>query len=259
MTLVTEMAALIRPRTPGGDPRELPGLGFPEVEPFLAACEKGVPLGALELSEIAAVCEIASAARRFFENKGDDRGDGLVPAARVWDLAATLDPHEEIAHRVRLTFDAAGQVRDSVSPELARLRAERDHLSVKVREEIEHLMRSEEFAPHLQDEFVTLRGDRYVLPLKASSKSLGLGIVHDESRTGETVFVEPTVVVGLNNRLKVAELSITRETRRILEEISRRVAEAAPAIRRNLETLTALDVIAAKARFSVQVRGEPVN
>lgn len=259
MSLVTEMTGLIRPKAPGAPLGELPGLAFAEIEPLLNGAEKGMSLGAEELQLVAGVCEISSAVRRYFENKGEDRGDGTVPAPKLWDLASTLEPREEIAHRVRSTFDTSGQIRDSVSPDLARLRGERDTLSTRVRDEIESLMKSDEFAPHLQDEFVTMRQDRYVLPLKASSKSMGLGIVHDESRTGETVFVEPTVVVGLNNRLKVAELSINRETRRILEEIAKRVAEAAPAIRRNLETLTAIDVIAAKARLSVSTDSLPVD
>ena len=85
----------------------------------------------------------------------------------------------------------------------------------------------------LQDQFFTVRAERYVLPLKASAKSLGLGIVHDTSRTGETVFVEPTALVAVNNRLKVIELDIRRESRRILEALTADVAVVAPALRRD--------------------------
>ena len=80
----------------------------------------------------------------------------------------------------------------------------------------------------MQDQFFTIRAERYVLPLKASAKSLGLGIVHDTSRTGETVFVEPTALVAVNNRLKVTELEIRRESRRILEAADRRRRGAWP-------------------------------
>jgi len=79
----------------------------------------------------------------------------------------------------------------------------------------------------MQDQFWTIRGDRYVLPLKASAKSMGLGIVHDSSRTGETVFVEPTALVAVNNRLKVTELEIRRESRRILETVVARTGREA--------------------------------
>lgn len=244
IALVGEMASLVREGA-------LPGLGFPEAEALLAAASKGAPLGAEELQEVAGLCEVAFAVKRFLAARAPNAGAGFIECPLLWDLASTIEPREEIAHRVRSTFDSAGQVRDSVSPELARLRRERESLSTRVREEVERVMRTDEYKNHLQDEFVTLRGDRYVLPLKASAKSMGLGIVHDTSRTGETVFVEPTVAVGLNNRLKLAELEIGRETRRILEEIARRVAEAAPDLRRAMELLTRLDVIAAQARLSV--------
>ncbi len=100
----------------------------------------------------------------------------------------------------------------------------------------------------LQDEYFTIRSDRYVLPLKASAKSMGLGIVHDTSRTGETVFVEPTVLVGANNRLKVIEVDIRRESRRILEAVTMEVAIAGKALRRTAETLGVLDARAAAGR-----------
>jgi DNA mismatch repair protein MutS2 len=111
----------------------------------------------------------------------------------------------------------------------------------------------------LQDEFVTLREDRFVLPLRASFKSMGLGIVHDTSRTGETVFVEPTALVDLNNRLKVAEIDIRRESRRILEDLAAAVSEAAPGLRTDRHTLTRLDVIGAAARLAAAYDGMPVE
>ncbi|HJX52537.1 MAG TPA: Smr/MutS family protein, partial [Polyangia bacterium] len=97
------------------------------------------------------------------------------------------------------------------------------------------------------------------LPLRASFKSMGLGIVHDTSRTGETVFVEPTALVELNNRLKVAEIEIRRESRRILEELAGVVSQAAEGLRQDREILTRLDVLAAAARLSVAYDGAPVE
>jgi DNA mismatch repair protein MutS2 len=134
-------------------------------------------------------------------------------APRVAAMMAELDPCRPLCTRIRETFDSSGAVRDSVSPELARLRREREALSAHVRSEIENLMQSEDYASVLQDRFWTVREERYVLPLRASAKSLGLGIVHDTSRTGETVFVEPVAVVALNNRLKMADLGIEHEVR----------------------------------------------
>lgn len=237
----------------------LPGLGFPEVETHLAAVEKGQPLGAAELREVAELCEVSAGARHFFEVRSQPSGGGAPAAPRLWSIAQDLAAPAEIARQARETFDAAGEIRAEVSPELGQLRRERDGLSVRVRTEIESLMRSDEFAPYLQDEFVTQRADRFVLPLRASFKSMGLGIVHDTSRTGETVFIEPTRVVELNNRLKVAELDIRRESRRILEALAAEIAAAAPALRADMEILCTLDVIAAKARLSAAYDGAPVE
>ena len=257
---VAEVARLLRAG------HALPGLAFPEAEPFLDAAERSLTLGPDELRPVAELGEIAGSVARFFARGADLAQDSRAAAGapaelapRVAAMMAALDPCRPLVTRIRETFDSSGAVRDSVSPELARLRREREALSAHVRSEIENLMQSEDYASVLQDRFWTVREDRYVLPLRASAKSLGLGIVHDTSRTGETVFVEPTVVVGLNNRLKLAELQIEREVRRILEELTGDVARAAPALRANLEMLATLDVVAAKARLGVGYRGEALE
>ncbi|MES1205042.1 MAG: Smr/MutS family protein [Pseudomonadota bacterium] len=248
----------------------LPGLAFTDVEPQLDAAENGLVLGADELRPIAGLCETAAEVRRFFVRRGGDSGGEADADADADDGAArgrgprtpllaarveVLEPWERLARTIRATFDPAGQVRDDVSPELARLRRERESLSGRVRGEIERLMQEETFADVMQDQFWTIRQDRYVLPLKASAKSMGLGIVHDSSRTGETVFVEPVAVVALNNRVRLCDLEIEHEIRRVLEALSSDVAAAAPALRANLAILGQVDVIAAKARLGVDYGG----
>jgi DNA mismatch repair protein MutS2 len=253
MAEVTEMTALLR----AGE--NAPSLGFPEIEPHLDAVEKGVPLGAEELKQVAGLCEAGESVRRYFARYAPERATTGPKAPRLGEIALGLGEHDELVQRARETFDERGELRDTASPELFRLRRERDGLATRAREEIERLLTSEEFEPYLQDRYVTLRQDRFVLPLRASFKSMGLGIVHDTSRTGETVFLEPTRVVELNNRLKVAEIAIRHESRRILEELAAMVADAAPALRQDREILTRLDVVAAKARLSVDYGGEPVE
>jgi DNA mismatch repair protein MutS2 len=249
MAGVAELARLLR----AGE--ELPSLAAPEIEAAVASAEKGLVLGAEEVRPIAELVGIAEVARRFVLSP---------PAARpslpeTASLARMLDPPLGVARAIRDTFDAAGEIRDGASPELARLRAERRELEQHARTAIEVLMRSEEYGPVLQDTFFTIRAERYVLPLKASAKSLGLGIVHDTSRTGETVFVEPTALVGANNRLKVTELEIRRESRRILEALTADVAASAEPLRRSAAALALLDARAAAARLAVQYDGQPVT
>jgi DNA mismatch repair protein MutS2 len=250
MAEIAEAVAILR----AGE--SLPVLEFPEIEAHLVAVAQGAPLGPEELRQVADFCEVVASARRFY---GRIQPEGVVQPPRLSRRAAGLGYHEALVHLARETFDATGELRDSASPELGRLRWERDQLAVRAREQAERLLRSEEYAPYLQDQFVTLREDRFVLPLRASFKSMGLGIVHDTSRTGETVFVEPTVLVELNNRLKVAELDIRHESRRILEALAAQVSAAAPLLRADRDTLTHLDVIGAAARLAHAYGGEPVE
>jgi DNA mismatch repair protein MutS2 len=234
----------------------LPALNFPEIEIHLRSVSQGIPLGPEELRLVADFCEVAANARRFF---GRIQPDGVLQTPRLSRLAAMLGYHEDLVHLARETFDATGELRSSASPELARLRSERDQVAGRARDQAEQILGSEEYTPYLQDQFVTLREDRFVLPLRASFKSMGLGIVHDTSRTGETVFVEPTAMVELNNRLKVAEIDIRRESRRILEELAAAVSAAAPHLRTDRDLLERLDVIGAAARLAEAYEGMPVE
>ncbi len=235
---------------------QLPGIGFPEIEAHLDAAEKGAPLGAEELRQVASFCDTAQGVRRFF---GRVRSQDDTRAPRLSSVAAQLGAHDELMVRARETFSSTGELRDDASPDLGRLRRERDGLAIRARDEAERLLQGETFAPFLQDQFVTLREDRFVLPVRASFKSMGLGIVHDTSRTGETVFIEPSSMVEMNNRLKIAEIEIRRESRRILEELAAEVASSAGQLREDRELLTRLDVLAAKARLAQAYDGVAVE
>ncbi len=250
MAAVAELAGLLR----AGE--SLPSLAAPEIEAALSSAEKGIVLGADELRPVAVLTDIAEGARRAFVGTA---GVGSRPATpEVATLAAKLDPPRGLARTIGTTFDASGEISDAASPELARLREERKGLAENARGAIEKLMRSEEYISVLQDQFFTVRAERFVLPLKASAKSLGLGIVHDTSRTGETVFIEPTALVSANNRLKVVELDIRRESRRILEALTADVAVVAPALRKSAAALAELDALAAAARLGIAYGGTAI-
>jgi DNA mismatch repair protein MutS2 len=247
MAAVAELARLLRAG------QTLPSLAAPEVEAALASAEKTLALGAEELRPVAALARVAEAARRYL------LAPTPVAIPEMSALARELDPPLGLARAIDETFDAAGEIRNTASPDLERLRAERQGLQDRARVAIEELMRAEEYASVMQDQFFTIRAERYVLPLKASAKSMGLGIVHDTSRTGETVFVEPTALVAVNNRLKVTELEIRRESRRILEQLTADVAAVAGPLRRTAATLAAIDARAAAARLAVAYDGNPIE
>lgn len=236
LTLTGEMARLL-------DEADPPGMGFPEIEKLVDGAIKGAVLSPEELGDVAAVAEVATAARRFYTANAE-----LAPALAA--RAADLTPMADLASSIRTCFDGEGRIRDHVSGELARLRRDRERLSTEIRAEMDRIKKDDAWGKILQDDYVTIRGDRFVLPIKASAKNMDLGIVHDTSRSGETVFIEPTELVHRNNQLKITEVQLQRETRRILAELAGDVAERADALRRNVEIATELDVVLAKARFA---------
>ena len=147
MAEITEASSILR----AGE--SLPVLSFPEIEPHLRSVAQGVPLGPEELRLVADFCEIVAHARRFF---GRIQPEGMLQTPRLSRLAAALGYHDELSRMARETFDTNGELRDSASPELARLRYERDQLAARARDQAEHILRSDEFALYLQDQFVTL-------------------------------------------------------------------------------------------------------
>src|ERR1017187_8584583 len=167
MATVAELATWLET----GEP--LPSLAAPDIETAVAAAEKQIVLGADEVRPLGEIIAIAEGVRRAFL----DSTRSAIP--EIAALAAGLDPPRGLGRTIALTFDASGEISDAASPELARLREERKALTENARVAIERLMRAEEYASVLQDQFFTVRAERFVLPLKASAKSLGLGIVHD--------------------------------------------------------------------------------
>ncbi|MGZ3440506.1 MAG: endonuclease MutS2, partial [Polyangia bacterium] len=174
----------------------------------------------------------------------------LGRAALISDLddvsGAILDSFEEGQGTVRL--------RDRASPALGGLRRNAQRIREELERKLERLLEGTHIAPHLQDRFFTQREDRYVVPIRVDARSQVRGIVHGTSQSGQTVFVEPEDLVDLNNRLKLAELEVSEEERRILAELSRLVEEQLPRIHTNLEVLAELDLIDAKARLSIDLR-----
>ena len=152
-----------------------------------------------------------------------------------------------------------GEVRDEASPVLRSLRRQAQTLQNSIRERLDALTRSGEAQKYLQEALVTIRNGRYVLPVKQEFRQYIPGIVHDQSASGATLFIEPMAVVELNNKLRRVEAEIKEEIERILTELSRQVGEAAAGILANQEILARLDLAFAKARYSLSIGGaEPV-
>ncbi len=148
------------------------------------------------------------------------------------------------------TFSERGEVLDSASPALRRVRNEMRTAQGRLMERLNSMVTASENRTSLQEPIVTMRNGRYVIPVRSDSRSKVPGIVHDQSASGQTVFVEPLVVTEMNNRLKELEMEEQREIDRILLALSEQVASQAPQLRESVEALVEVDITLAKARYA---------
>ena len=175
------------------------------------------------------------------------------------ESAHRLVDHSALEAEIDAALEADGEVRDSASPDLAAARRESRQIAGDVQRRISSCLQDPDIVGALSDSFFTIRNDRYVLPVRADARGRVSGIVHDASSTGTTLFVEPQAVVDLNNRLKQAELTIERETRRVLRALTKQAAQARPAIESNLEVLETIDLAFARGELSREMDAvEPV-
>ena len=161
---------------------------------------------------------------------------------RIRALAAGLADQSAVVAAVREVVDERGELRENASPLLRRLRREIQEQREELLTRLEALMRTTGVA---SDPYVTLRGERYVIPVRADSSGSVRGIVHDRSASGATLFVEPLEVLDANNELQRRRDAEAREVQRILTELTERVATASPAALASLEAVEAVDAIQA--------------
>ncbi len=144
-------------------------------------------------------------------------------------------------------------IADDASPELKRIRREIAIKSSAIRNKINSMVNSNETGKYLQESIVTMRNDRYVLPVKAEFRSMVKGLVHDQSSTGATLFIEPMVVVEMSNILSTLRIEEKKEIERILYELSGLIGEIEQQIKVNKEILKELDYMFAKAEYALSI------
>lgn len=214
---------------------------------------RGKVLSPEELLATGATLRAARLLRKSLGEEAEERAPVLSA------LAAGLTTFPQLEAALTKAIGPDGEVRDEASPVLRSLRRQAQTLQNSIRERLDALTRSGETQKYLQEALVTIRNGRYVLPVKQEFRQYIPGIVHDQSASGATLFIEPTAVVELNNKLRRVEVEIKEEIERILTELSRQVGEAAAGILANQEILARLDLAFAKARYSLSIGGaEPV-
>ena len=161
----------------------------------------------------------------------------------------------ELRSEIFRCFDDEGSIKDNASPQLASIRRKIKNLENRVRDKLDNIIHSSSNQKLLQDSIVTIRSGRFVVPVKQEYRSFFPGIVHDQSASGATVFVEPAAVVEINNELRIAHQEEHREIERILREFSSEVVPHVEELKLTLETLAELDLIFAKGKYSRKIQG----
>jgi len=218
--------------------------GARDVQQALNRARRGGRLAPMDLLEIA---ETLRATSTFSARLVEWRGTHL---ASVRD---ELDDAPELRSRIERTVDEAGEILDSASAELASIRKRLRTAQDRVRERLNTMLRSSTLAGVIGEAIVTMRAGRYVIPIRAEAKGKLKGIVHDQSASGATLFVEPLTVVELNNTWTQASLDAAREEERILDELSRDVEARAEALLASLAALARADLWIARARLGMQL------
>ena len=174
---------------------------------------------------------------------------GSMPVG-LGSLVSAQNNTSHVVRRLDEAVDEDGVLNDGASAELARLRRQQRQLAEEIRRRVDDIVRKPATAKLLSEEIVTVRGGRYVVPVRAEFAAQLPGVVHSQSASGATVFIEPMACVEANNRLRGLEAAEEREIQRILAELSKMVAAEAAAIGVNAALLARLDAIAARARWS---------
>lgn len=219
--------------------------GAKEVRPHVRAADRGVMLSPHELVDILATLRASEHVSRLVHKVSEQ-----FPL--LWSLAVDLPIRAGLVSRISESISEDGDVLDSASPALRRIRAELRAAQQRLQERLGTLVN--EYRSALQEPIITTRSDRYVLPVRAEARSQVKGIVHDQSGSGATVFIEPTIVVEMNNRLRELHLEEQREIERILQELSAAVATDGPYITLAVELLAEIDLHLAKARYAGLLR-----
>jgi DNA mismatch repair protein MutS2 len=239
LALTTEARRLLDARADAGV------RGAKDVRPHVSAAERGAMISPAELLEVLATARSSAHVARLIAKL-----DESFPLLK--GLAEDLPIRPRLEGRIAESISEEGEVLDSASAELRRLRAEIRGAQQRLQERLGTLVN--EFRSALQDPIITMRNDRYVLPVRAEARGQVRGIVHDQSSSGATVFVEPMVVVEMNNRLRQLHLAERDEIERILRELSELVGAEAPYLRLAVELLAEIDLQIAKARYAGLIR-----
>jgi len=226
--------------------------GINDVIYLIKRTEIGSYLDAGEFLYLKDSLSIARRLKNFFK-KDNSQEDEEYPI--IQGLVEGLSVVKEIEDKIETSILSETEISDNASIELKNLRRKISSKNDAIRNKLNNIISSPYYQRYLQDTIITIRQDRYVVPVKQEYRGQFPGLVHDQSSSGATLFIEPMVVVELNNELKELKGKEKREIERILMEISSMVAQRGEEIKNNQSILEKIDFIIAKGKLSVAMRG----
>lgn len=227
----------------------LPMGNFYDIGDMLSMAKKGGSLSMGQLLKVAYNMKIAEDIVTYL--KGD-----LPPLPSLMAIRDVLETFPKLREEIAGAILFADEMADNASSELKSIRREIVRKNEAIKTKMDHIINSQDNRSALQDSIVTIRDGRYVIPVKAEQKARFPGMVHDQSASGQTLFIEPQVIVNLNNELKELSISEQAEIDRILAEFSSAIGEHAQMLLNNQKLLVQLDLINAKGRLSSAMHGE---
>ncbi|MGI6226811.1 MAG: endonuclease MutS2 [Peptococcales bacterium] len=208
--------------------------------------------GILEPEEFLKVLDTLRASRKL-RNFILNKKQYSCPRMEWWATQLTI--LTDLENHIDKTISPEAEVRDEASSALLSIRKKIGTLQNRIKERLDNLVKSEHSQKYLQDSIITIRGDRYVVPVKQEYRSQVPGIIHDQSASGATLFIEPMAVVELNNDLRKTFVDERDEVLKILSQLSIEMAQFTEELRTNIDILARIDFIFAKARLSEKLNG----
>jgi DNA mismatch repair protein MutS2 len=228
----------------------VPLSGIYDIRAHIKRSVIGGVLSPHELVQIASTIHASRQMKRFIEELAEERTELPILSEQV----ARIIPLTNLEQAIKYAIDESGEVLDGASELLRTLRHQLRSNESRIREKLESMIRSSNASKMLSDAIVTIRNDRFVIPVKQEYRGHYGGIIHDQSSSGQTLFIEPQVIVQLNNQLQDIRVKEQLEIERILSELSSQTAEHESELQVIVAVLANLDFIFAKARYGKQIK-----
>lgn len=221
--------------------------GIRDIRPYLAKLKKGAHLELDDFTNIISMLYSMRQVKYYFRDLELD-----VPLLKEW--ARSLEILGQLERNLNNAVDEHGNLREDASVELSRIRREIKAGQSKIKERLNSVLHDAAYAKMLQDNLVTMRDDRYVIPIKAEYRAHFPGLIHDQSASGSTLFIEPMAVVELNNDIKQLTLAEKQEIERILRALSLEVDKNSAVLKDNTAVMSDMDFAFAKAKLASQMK-----